>query len=283
MPIKLIADSGSTKTDWRLIQADGRIKQMKSAGLNPYFHTEASVRESLNQEVLPHLSGINVDELYFYGAGCSAEKPKAFLADIFSTLFPQAKIEVEEDLLAAVHSLLGNKKGIVAILGTGANACIAENGHVLHQLPSLGYILGDEGSGAYLGKELLRMHLLGKLPKDLSQRLEEKFALTRDGVIQQVYKEPFPNRYLASFAKWIFQNREHPFLRKLVKDAFCAFFENYVVIYPDYKSLTFNATGSIAFYFSALLKEAASAYDIHTGLITESPIAGLTLYHTGEI
>jgi glucosamine kinase len=277
----LIADSGSTKTDWRIVSPGGKISQLNTIGFNPYQYTPENLLETIRKELIGSVPS-SIKEIHFYGAGCKSEASKSMLKDAFEILFPEANTQVQDDLTGAVRSLASNKKGFVAILGTGTNACIAENGDINIQLPSLGYILGDEGSGAFLGKELIRRYMLNRLPPELSLRMEKRFELNRDSIVENIYRKPFPNRYLAGFAKWIFQNKEDAVLSEIILQSFRSFFELYICPHPEHKSIPFHATGSVAYYFSAYLKTVAQEYGITVGTITESPIAGLTLYHLGE-
>jgi glucosamine kinase len=277
----LIADSGSTKTDWRIVSSDKKISQLKTTGLNPYQYTPKSLLKALENELVPHVHS-PVKEIHFYGAGCQSEVSQNMLQEAFANLFASATTNIKDDLTGAVRSLAANQKGIVAILGTKANVCIAEKGEITKQLPSLGYILGDEGSGANIGKELIRCYLLNQLPQHLAKRMETRFELNRNSIIESVYRQPFPNRYMAGFAKWIFQNKEEACLSEIVIRSFRSFFELYICPQPEHTSIPFHATGSVAYYFSTYLKAVAAEYGITVGTITESPIAGLTLYHLGD-
>ncbi|MFN3916825.1 MAG: hypothetical protein ACK4K0_03685 [Flavobacteriales bacterium] len=277
----LIADSGATKTDWRIISYDGEISQLKTSGLNTYQYTPENLLETLKHELIPKINS-PVKEIHFYGAGCKAESSQNMLKKVFKELLPDAVANIKDDLTGAVRSLAADQKGIVAILGTGANACVSEKGEIINQLPSLGYILGDEGSGAHMGKELIRRYLLNQLPKQLAERMETRFEIDRANIIENIYRRQFPNRYMAGFAKWIFQNKEEAVLTEIILHSFRSFFELYICPQPEHKAIPFHATGSIAYYFSTQLKSVASEYGISVGTITESPIAGLTLYHLGK-
>ncbi len=278
----LIADSGSTKTDWRFIDENKSIHQFLTSGLNPYFLNESQIAEIIRTELKPKENLNAVSELFFYGAGCSGKAQQEMVANGLGKIFPKAKIEVNHDLLAACRSLCGKESGIVAILGTGSNSCFYEHEKIVVQVPSLGFILGDEGSGTHLGKKLLQAFFYRELPDHLMKNFEDKFHLLKEDVLDTVYKKPLPNRFLASFTHFIFQNRKEETLGKLVHDCFSEFFTHHICKYRDYNKIPLHCTGSVAYYFSDSLRKVAEENGVHLGKITESPIAGLTLYHLHE-
>lgn len=278
----LIADSGSTKTDWRFIDEQNKIHQLKSSGLNPFFLNENQITEIILNELEPDERLRNVDELFFYGAGCVGQPQRELVVQGLSKVFFNAKIAVEHDLLGACRSLCGREAGIVGILGTGSNSCFFENGIITQQIPSLGYILGDEGSGAYIGKKLLQAFFYKELPNAIADRLKVRFQLTKESVLDTVYRKPLPNRFLASFAPFVFQNRTEESICKIVFDSFSDFFIHHVCKYNVAKPVSLHCTGSIAYYFGDVLRKVAEANDVQLVKITENPIAGLTLYHLNE-
>lgn len=281
----LIADSGSTKTDWRLIDDKNNIHQANTQGINPYFVNSDDISKILENELLPALPAYIQNEkieIYFYGAGCSSfEKCNDVKAGI-RKVFPNATITVEHDLLAAARALCGHKEGLAAILGTGSNSCFYNGKDIIQNQPSLGFILGDEGSGAFLGKQLICDFLNEEMPKEISERMKDRFKLSKDEVLENVYKKPFPSRYLASFSKFIFQNLKHEYCNKLVIDAFKLFFERHICKYPRKGELPLGIVGSVGFYYSNIISRIAEEKGIPMGKVLESPIAGLTLYHLGE-
>ncbi|MEQ6120730.1 N-acetylglucosamine kinase [Reichenbachiella sp. MALMAid0571] len=278
----LIADSGSTKTEWRLIDADGSISQIKSAGINPYYQDEKEVMSLLQEGLSAHLH-LPVDKIYFYGAGCSSDANKQKMTECFQSLYPNASIEIDTDLLAAARSLCGHERGIACILGTGANSCLYDGVSVVENIAPLGYIMGDEGSGAYFGNKLLGDYLRKDLPQNLIDRMDKRFDLSKSIILENVYQNAMPARYLAGFSKFIFQNLKEPYLYKMIYDGFVLFFEKNIMKYTDYKNEAVNFTGSVSFYYSNILRKVAADLGIHLRHIVEGPIAGLTLYHQKEI
>jgi N-acetylglucosamine kinase-like BadF-type ATPase len=278
----LIADSGSTKTDWRFVNDENKIIAFRSEGYNPRLTDAVQMKESLLKEVLVQLGGQIPKEIFFYGAGCGTEELKNAVKNILAEIFPGASIEVNSDMLGAARSLCGHEQGIAAILGTGSNSCLFDGKDIVEQQVSLGYILGDEGSGAALGKELLRKYFYDELDIRLKENFRRRFDLSVPEALQHIYKEPQPNRYLASFSKFIFQNIEHPQCAEMVIENFRLFFDRTVMKYPGAKKLPFHVTGSVGFYYSNLLRRVAEEKEIHLGRVTETPIAGLVNYHRGE-
>jgi glucosamine kinase len=275
----LIAESGSTKTDWRLIDAQGKINQYKTIGFNPYFQDSDSIFNEISTSLLP-LIDIDVQEIYYYGTGVTNLEKADIVHFALKNAFKNAKIDICDDMLAAARSLCLNEPGIACILGTGSNTCYYDGNKIAFQIPALGFWLGDEGSGGYLGKELVKKYLRKELSAELEQKFIKRYgALERTVVLEKVYKEPFPNRYFASFSKFLFDNRANPEVYLIILDAFSLFFEKTVLKYPNYSSLKVHFTGSIAFYYSDILRKAATIAKLNIGVILESPIAGLVLYH----
>ena len=278
----LIADSGSTKTDWRLIDANKKILQFATQGINPYFNTTEQILSVLKSELIPELNFelSNVElSTFFYGAGCRVEDKKKTVELALSEIFPKSKIEIHTDMLGAAHSLCGKNSGIAAILGTGANTCNYDGKNIIENRTSGGYILGDEGSGAHIGKTFIQAFLNDELPKKLSDRFFERFKLSKDDIIDAVYRQPMPNRFLASFSKFIYQNLKEQYIVDLVANCFNQFFDKHICKYEKHKELKLSCTGSVAFYYSNILRAVALEKGVSIDTITETPIAGLTLYH----
>ena len=274
----LIADSGSTKTDWRIIDAHGNIHQAKTVGLNPYHQSTNDIAEVLTEALLPQLT-VPIEQIFFYGAGCANETISRTVTQALQQVFPSAEIRVHSDLLAAAHALCGHEPGIACILGTGANSCRYDGQNIVDNVPPLGYVLGDEGSGTYLGKALLNGYLKRGMPEPLRSQFAKRYAVTTDSVLDQVYRRPQPNRYLASFAKFAFHHLKHPYVARMVYEGFQQFFTKNVRPYEGYAQYKIHFTGSIAFYYSNLLRQVAHDEGFAIQNIVESPIAGLTLYH----
>ena len=278
----LIADSGSTKTDWRFIDDNREILAFRSEGYNPWLVDAEQMETSMRREALVQLGKQKPANLFFYGAGCGTPEKKEILFSVLSKVFGIAAIEVNTDLLGAARSLCGPEPGIAAILGTGSNSCSFDGTNIIENRPSLGYILGDEGSGAALGKELIRKFLYDDLDLRLKENFVKRFNLTRPQLLDHIYKKPLPNRYLASFSKFIFQNIENPQCMEMVIENFRSFFAHHILRYPNAKELPLHVTGSVGFYFSNLLRRVAEEQGVRLGRVTETLIAGLLNYHIGE-
>lgn len=276
--MKLIADSGSTKTEWRIIDTNGNISQNLSDGINPHYQNADTVYKRIKSGVKAYLNKA-IKQIYFYGAGCSSAQNNRIIADVFTALFPTAKVHINHDLLAAAHALCGFEKGISCILGTGSNSCLYDGKNILENIPSLGYILGDEGSGNYLGRILLTDFARGEMPQIIKKKLINRFNLTTTEILKNSYQKENSVQYFARFSKFIFQNIKEPYLYQLVYDAFTLFFEKNILKYSDCYNIPVHFVGSVAFYYSNILRKVAVDTKITVKRIAESPIAGLALYH----
>jgi len=274
----LIADSGSTKTDWRLIDHSGEISQMKSDGMNPYYQDSEAMYQGLSGSIAPNITG-PVDFIYFYGAGCITQADKQLVAAALNRVFEKAKIEVHDDLLAAARALCGIDPGIACILGTGSNSCLYDGQKIVDRIPPLGFILGDEGSGGYIGKRLVSDYLKRMMPDDIKESFVKRFDPNRDQIIESVYKKEFPNRYLASYSRFALHHLDHPYVYDLVFTGFTHFFERNIKRYADGEKYPVHFVGSVAFYYSNILRQVANDSGMVVKNILESPIAGLTLFH----
>lgn len=281
----LVADSGSTKTDWRLINDSGKETQYFTIGFNPYFQTELQIAEEIKGTLLPKIQSFGVIstnfQLYYYGAGCSTPNKNKVVADALRSNFPNAAIEVNHDLLAAARALCGKTEGIAAILGTGSNSCRFDGTKIVENVFSLGYIFGDEGSGANIGKWFATHYMNGNLPQTLAEEFYKTHQLTKEAILDHVYSKPMPSKFLASFSVFVLDNISHPFLKNMVIGCFNAFFEQQIVKYTNYKQLTFNCVGSVGFNYQVLLKEVAIQKGITVGKIIASPTNELVKYHLG--
>ena len=278
----LIADSGSTKTDWRLIDDDKQIHQCATDGFNPYFQTSDDLSAIIKNDLLPAFSIINPQSLiliYFYGAGCGSNSKKQIVFSAFQQEFSKSIIEVHTDLLAAARSTCGHNPGITAIIGTGSNTCYYDGNKIVENIASLGYILGDEGSGAHIGKTFVQAYLNKELPIGLAEKFFERFKSGKDEILDAVYKQSNPNRYLASFSKFIYQNLKEQFVIDLVASCFREFFDKHICKYKLHKEVKLSCVGSVAFYYSNILRAVAADRDVNIDIIIETPIAGLTLFH----
>ena len=276
----LIAESGSTKTDWRMIAESGEISQAKTIGFNPYYQDSDAIFQEIQATLLPQIIG-NITEIHYYGTGITNDEKANVVITALQKVFPQAtNIQAYSDVVAAARALCEHAEGIACILGTGSNSCFYDGEKIAFQIPPLGFWLGDEGSGGYLGKQLVLSYLHKEMPEELREKFEKRFGKKdRLEILDNAYNQPFPNRYFAGFSKFLFDNRRHPFAYLLVYEAFGAFFEKYVLKYPQAKTQRVHFTGSVAFYYSDILRQAGSDKGITVGNILESPIAGLTLFH----
>lgn len=275
--MRLIADSGSTKVDWRAIHSDGSVQEITTAGINPFFMTEEQIVYELQQNLLPDISA-SVNEIHFYGAGVSSPEKVLVLQNCFRKVFPKARSSAYTDLLAAARALCGRKAGIAAILGTGANSCFYDGNEIKDNVPACGFILGDEGSGAVLGKKFISDYLKRQLPADLNQLFDQKYNLTYNSVIERVYRQPFPNRYLATFSVFLHQNKKHPYVEKLLRSSFEEFFTRNIMQY-EFKKYPVNLVGSVAYHYEDIIRDVAKGLGVKIGTILQSPIEGLAEYH----
>lgn len=276
---KLVADSGSTKTDWVLVSEGNIIKRVKTVGLNPYLNTRDVVISALRNELLVEFSTSQITqtkEIEFYGAGCSTADKKRIIEDAIHCFFPLAEIVIEHDLLGAARSLCGTEPGLAAILGTGSNSCFFDGEKITRNVISLGYVLGDEGSGCYIGKQLISDFLNEEMPEKLSMALKNDLGLCKDQIFDHVYKKPRANKYLASFTKWIDNYyAEHEYLHELIRRSFGDFFVKSILKYDQRNNYPINVVGSVGFRFQEELKTVASEYDCTIGKVLKSPIDGL--------
>lgn len=279
----VVADSGSTKCDWIVIRPDGEYIRTNTMGFNPFFHSSSLIeRELLNNPILNEVRN-EVSEVYFYGAGCSSEARNAVVADGLKGVFPMVNtIKVDHDLTGAALATAKDEPGIACIIGTGSNSCYFDGEKVHEEVPALGYILGDEGSGSYFGKILLSKYLYHKLPQDLHTELEERYDLSKEKIFHHVYNQPGPNVYLASFMKFISDHREHPFLKDMIYKGLASFINIHVWCYDNFREVPVHFVGSIAHYFQDVLKEVAVNHRFTIGKIERKPVEALALYHTNK-
>ncbi len=223
-----------------------------------------------------------IEEIFFYGAGCSTPTKKAQVESVLKTLFPKAIVEVEHDLLAAARATCLHSPGMVAILGTGANSCRFDGSQIVENIPSLGYLLGDEGSGAYIGRQLLIHFLHQELPADLQEEFASTYPQSLEQTLDALYKGTMPSRMLASYMPFMQKNMAHPFIQQLIKEAFSLFFVRYICKYHTYSSLPLHVVGSVGYYFHTLLNEVAETHGVKLGTMLRQPIAGLVLFHNPQ-
>ena len=277
----LIADCGSTKIDWCVVENGEVKKQVFTSGINALLMTEEQIRETLANELAQEVAEFEIESVYYYGAGCLFDDICANVRRAIAANVPTAKtIEVHSDLVAAARALCGDREGIACILGTGSNSCFWDGEKIADNVSPLGYILGDEGSGAGLGKLLVGDVLKKQLPEELCEKFLKEYELDRQKIIESVYKRPAANRFLASLSPFLSKNIEEPAIHRLVLNAFKSFFVRNIENYKDYKNYAVSFVGSVAFYYREVLEEAAKAVDIKIGTIIKSPMEGLVKYHS---
>ena len=275
----LIADSGSTKTDWLLLKDGKEYLSFKTVGFNPYFIDTQHVYDILKEDFSEKFDLYAVKEVFFYGAGCSSESKQAVINNALKQLFPKAITDVDHDLLGAARAILGREKGIAGILGTGSNSCLYDGTNVVESLFSLGYMFGDEGSGAHLGKTYISQHLKKQVPQELYDEFMKEPGYSPEDILTYIYKKPNPNRFLASFALFLKRNIDHPFVHNLVVNCFDEYFKEQVSKFTGYRDLPFSYIGSVGYNFSTQLEEAAARHGISIGRCMVSPMEGLMEFH----
>jgi glucosamine kinase len=278
MAAKLIADSGATKCEWCLLIGDKR-KKIVTQGISPYFLNAEQIIALLQKELLPKLKNVQIDELYYYGTGLSNPNNVKLIKGALKKLFPGSDIEATHDLMAAARALCRNSKGIACILGTGSNSCYYDGKKIVKNSPGLGYVLGDEGSGAYLGKKVIQYYLYNTYDEDLRSRFDAKFVTTPVEILENVYKKPLANRYLASFAIFLAENRGHYMIENIIEDGLNDFIINHLYKYRESWTMPLNFAGSIAFGFRDVLKELCNSYELEMGVVLKNPMQGLIEYH----
>ncbi|WP_162418866.1 N-acetylglucosamine kinase [Cyclobacterium roseum] len=278
----LIADSGSSKTDWRVIQKDGAVSQFRTIGFNPYYQTKKDMIAGLNTPPLLELKQ-QVDEVHFYGAGCTSQSNQESVRQAINSLYPAARVFVDHDLLASARATCGHEPGIACILGTGSNSGDYDGETITHSRPSPGYLLGDEGGGSYIGKHFLQDFIYDDMPASIREACINTYNLSIFEIQDNVYKKPFPNRYMAGFCTFITQHKSDPYCYRLIYDGFKDFFYRHVMRYENYQEKPVNFVGSIAYYNHDVLRKVGEDLQIQIKTIIETPIAGLTLYHQKKI
>ena len=275
----LIADSGSTKCEWCLLH-NGNKKIVDTQGISPYFLNTVQIQAILQKELTPALKNLEVNEVYYYGTGCNGAANRKIVQKAIKAVLPSAKIYVDHDLMGAARALCGPKKGIACILGTGSNSCYFDGKKIRKNSPGLGYVLGDEGSGTYLGKKVLQYYLYDTFDEDLRYKFDAKYTTTAVEILENVYKKPLPNRYLASFAIFLAENRGHYMIENIIEDGLNDFFFIHLQGYKETSTLPVSFVGSIAYAFRDVLQELCQTYKFELGRVIKSPIEGLIDFHS---
>jgi N-acetylglucosamine kinase-like BadF-type ATPase len=276
--IQLIADCGATKSEWSIV-GNGKTKTVITQGISPYFLTAEQIRELLVKELTPKLKNVEVDEVFYYGTGCANPNNAKLVKKAVKQVFPTAQIEINHDLLASARSLCGREKGIACILGTGSNSCYYNGKKIVKNSPGLGYVLGDEGSGAYLGKKVIQYYLYGTFDDELRGRFDLTYMTNSAEILENVYKKPLPNRYLAGFARFLAENRGHYMIENIIEDGLNDFFFNHLCKYREIWTLPVNFAGGVAYGFRDVIAQLCNSYEFELGKILQKPMSGLIEYH----
>jgi N-acetylglucosamine kinase-like BadF-type ATPase len=274
----LLADGGSTKVDWRLVEQDKEIKQVFTKGANPYFRGKDDIVRELQLSLKPAIEGYPIDAIYFYGAGCSSPEKNNDVKEAIAGSIDTGYIEVDSDLLAAARGLCGSGRGIACIIGTGSNSCYYDGTEIKENVSPLGYILGDEGSGASIGRLFLGACLKNQLTAGLKEKFLKQYGLTPADILDKVYKEPMPNRFLAGLSPFLLENVEDKTIYGIIYESFREFYIRNVMQY-DYKNNPVHFTGSVAYHYQDILRKAGESLGIKTGTIAKSPMSGLIKYY----
>lgn len=290
--MQLIIDSGSTKMEWILLDGKTVKNRFTTEGFNPNY-VDIQCLENMVSSVETQCfasrkntlcdtetQGIaSLQAIHYYGTGCGSEKNCQLIKEVFQNRFPGVKIHVTHDLMAVCHAVLGHEKGIACILGTGSNSCVYDGEKIVEKAVSLGYLVGDEGSGSHIGRAVVRAYFYGFMPEDLRRKFDETYHLELKDFVQQLYHNPQPSKYLAAFAKFAGENQAHPYIRALVKDCFKAFIEAFVCRYAEYKTLKVSFVGSVAYHFQDLLRESLADFGLTMGEVMQAPAEGLIRYY----
>jgi N-acetylglucosamine kinase-like BadF-type ATPase len=276
---KLIVESGATKAEWCLA-GNGKKKSVITQGISPFFFTEQKIVDLIQQDLLPHFKRpALIGEIHYYGTGMLNPDNVKMVKNSLKQVFQKAKLEINDDMLAAARALNGKKPGLACNLGTGSFCCYYDGKKIVKQSPGIGYILGDEGSGAYLGKKVLQYYLYNTFDEGLRYRFDKKYNTNRVEVIENVYRKPLANRYLASFALFLTENRGHYMIENIIEDGLNDFFFHHLSKYREARKRPVGFVGSIAFGFKDVLKDLCGTYAFKLGKIVQSPMSGLVEYH----
>lgn len=278
----LIADSGATKAEWCLVSGKKR-ETIFTPGISPYFLNTGEIRELVQQQIADKKESTSINQVFFYGTGCANPENARSVKTALQAVFPLATVSVSTDLMAAARALCGTEKGIACILGTGSNSCYYNGKNVAKNSPGLGYVLGDEGSGAYLGKKVLQYYLYGTFDEELRARFDAKYNTEKIAILDNVYKKPLPNRYLASFALFLAENRGHYMIENIIEDGLNDFFFQHLNKYNEVWKYPVNFVGSVANGFQDVIQGLCDSYEFELGKILKNPMEGLVRFHIGQI
>jgi N-acetylglucosamine kinase-like BadF-type ATPase len=276
--LKLLADSGATKTEWRLV-GTGSYRSFFTAGISPYHMDQAQISQLMLDEFPAAVLKRIPDAVFYYGTGCYTKPNAAIVKKAIARVFPKSNIEVTHDLMGAAIALCGGEKGIACILGTGSNSCFFDGKKIRENSPGLGYVLGDEGSGAFFGIKVIQHVLYGTFDDELMQSFASLYKTDKAEILHKVYKQPLANRYLAGFAKFLSTHRGHFMVENIIEDGLREFFDQHLCSYPKRFDVPIHFVGSIAFYFKDKIDELCKEYGFKRGRIIRQPMAGLVDFH----
>ena len=290
--MRLIIDAGSTKMEWILLDGNVVKQRFYTEGFNPNYAERQCLENIIHLVETRFIASPNcktsfsrrdksasLQTIYYYGTGCGNEQNCQIIKEVFHGRFPEADIHVTHDLMAACHAVLGHEKGIACILGTGSNSCLYDGIDIIEKAVSLGYMVGDEGGGMHIGRNVVRAYFYGFMPEDLKQKFETAYHLELKDFIQRLYHEGQPSKYLATFAKFAGEHQRHPFIYDLVKKCFKAFIEAFVLRFEGGEMMKVSFIGSVAFHFQDILKEALSDYGLTMDKVMQAPVEGLIRYY----
>ena len=278
----VVADGGSTKADWRIVFDKDLQHSSSTIGFNPFFYTSEAISNELKRDFAKEFPVKDATEVYFYGAGCSDEYRCSILKQGLQPIFPNAKVIVDHDLTAAARATCDAKPGIACILGTGSNTCSFDGQKIIDHITNLGHLLGDEGSGSYLGKMLIRGYFYREFPEDIKLKFEERYSLGKRELINRIYDYNTANVFLASFAKFLSDNKDHIYIQQLVNKGFSEFIDRHVRKYKDHNTLPIHFVGSVAYHFKEILNLVLVERNLHLGKVIKKPIDNLVEYHLND-
>jgi len=281
MSATLIADSGATKAEWWLLN-NGKKKTLFTQGISPYFLNTDQIAELVTRELASSLRKTTVEHIHYYGTGCSNIENAKSIKKALTRVFPQAAVNVNTDLMAAARAVCGHEKGIACILGTGSNSCYYNGKTIVKNSPGIGYVLGDEGSGAYLGKKVIQYYLYNTFDEDLRARFDARFVTNPSEILDSIYKKPLPNRYMASFTLFLAENRGHYMIENIIEDGLNDFFFQHLCKYNEVWKFPVHFVGSVASGFKDVLEQLCSSYEFDLGKVLKNPMEGLVKYHDKE-
>jgi glucosamine kinase len=275
----VIADSGSSKADWRFLTHLGEQVEISTPGFNPVFHNEDFILNECNERFSSRVRIESNAQVYFYGSGCWDLPRKKVIVNALKPLFPQGHVNVFHDLIGAARATCGDQPGISCILGTGSNSCVFDGNEITDGVTNLGYLLGDEGSGTHLGKAIIQAYFYRELPQDLIEEFSQYIPGGKTQILDTIYKGESPNQFLASFSPFLHKHQNHPFISDLIQNSFGVFLDRHVCKYEGYQKLPVHFVGSIAFHFREILKKAMEERGLKVGKIIKKPIDGLVHFH----